>query len=101
MMKTKIYLSGKITGLDPDNVRLKFHLSGLSFDPEYYEVICPLNLPHNHDKSEASFLLEDLQALAACNCIYMLRDWTDSRGARIEHDFAVKVGIKVIYQESL
>lgn len=41
----------------------------------------------------------DLAILAKCDVIVMMRRWRQSQGARTEHDFAVKHGIRVIYDK--
>ena len=40
----------------------------------------------------------DLRALRLCDSIYMMKGWRNSRGARIEHWFAKRIGLKVYYQ---
>lgn len=46
-----------------------------------------------------SMLLYDIHCISICDAIYMLRDWTDSLGARVEHAFAVACGKTIKYQE--
>jgi Asp-tRNA(Asn)/Glu-tRNA(Gln) amidotransferase A subunit family amidase len=96
-MTSKIYISGKIGNLPFDQVRAKFDAAKAHLE-EFYEVISPIDLPHNHDKSWGSYMIEDLKALMNCQVIYMLHDWTHSPGATIEHHFAVSMGIRVTYQ---
>jgi hypothetical protein len=43
-------------------------------------------------------MLEDLRVLSQCQGIYMLEDWVKSPGAKIEHDFAIRMGITIWYQ---
>lgn len=97
MGKAKIYISGKIGNLPIDQVKAKFALAKLHLQDEY-EVISPLDLPHHHDHSWASYMIENLKALLNCQVIYMLHDWVHSPGAMIEHQFAVSMGIRVTYQ---
>lgn len=37
--------------------------------------------------------------LLGCSYVYMLRNWWDSKGARIEHKIATLLGKKIIYQQ--
>ena len=41
---------------------------------------------------------EDLKALKDCEYVFMLNNWTDSKGAKVEHWFAKRYGKKIIYQ---
>jgi hypothetical protein len=41
---------------------------------------------------------EDISALLTCDAIYLLKNWGDSRGARIERAIALELGIKIIYE---
>ncbi len=47
----------------------------------------------------AYFLFRDMMALSTKDAIYMLKDWTKSFGARAEREFALALGIEVIYEE--
>lgn len=96
-MKAKIYISGKIGNLPIEQVHTKF-AQAKAYLQDHYEVISPLDLPHNHDKSWASYMVDDLKALMGCQVIYMLHDWVHSPGATIEHQFAIGMGIRVVYQ---
>lgn len=41
-----------------------------------------------------------LRKLAKCSTVYMLRDWTESRGARMENTLAQLLGKRIIYEEN-
>lgn len=67
------------------------------FDPE--------KLPGDHDWNSlpAGFdlpkmALKDMEALATCDAIFLLRGWHNSKGARAELAFAEWLGLIVIYQ---
>ena len=40
-----------------------------------------------------------LPLLSKCDAIYMLKDWQNSKGALIEHDYARQKGIPIFFQE--
>ena len=44
------------------------------------------------------FVGEVEEAISACDAVYMLEDWSDSPGARAEHQFALDHGKEIIYQ---
>lgn len=37
--------------------------------------------------------------LMECDAIYMLKDWKQSRGARLEHFIALKLGMRIIKEK--
>lgn len=92
----KIYISGKITGLPIDECKAKFDLRVKSYVNN--EPVSPMDLPHDHDKSWASYMIECLIALKECQAIHMMPCWKDSPGAMIEHDFAKRMGLIIIYE---
>lgn len=96
----KVYISGQITGLTEKEVETKFLAGELEIINKGHVPVNPLDLPHNHDKSWASYMKKDIIALMDCDAIYMLDNWARSEGARIEHSLAKKLGIEIIYQPS-
>ena len=97
MKKPKIYISGKITGIE-DQAPAMFERAEAMLNENGYEAVNPMKLPHQHDKSWHSFMREDIKALCDCDEIYMLENWMDSKGAIIEHTMAIYLGIKVQYE---
>jgi len=97
-MKNKVYISGKISGIENLAVILfekaESDLKNRGFDP-----INPMKLNHEHDKSWRSYMREDIKALCGCEVIYMLLNWTDSKGAIIEHTIAMYLGLTVEYEK--
>ena len=95
----KIYISGKITGLDLAEATLLFHRGELELLAMAQEAINPMTLPHKHDKSWQSYMRECIKALCDCDGIYMIGDWINSKGAAIELHIAQVLGLKIIYQD--
>lgn len=93
----KIYISGKITGLEFCQAMKNFDDAAQIIALHGLKPINPMKLPQDHDKSWKSYMKEDLKALKGCIAIFMLKDWEDSRGARIEHWFALRYGYFVYY----
>lgn len=44
-------------------------------------------------------MLKCLWHLSRCKYVYMLRDWRQSRGAQIEHRWALRLKKQIIYQQ--
>lgn len=97
MSKMKVYISGSITGLDEEYVKSLFEFAENWWKELGHEPVNPMKIEHNHDCSWESYMKEDLKALLDCDHIFMLDNWWLSRGARIEHDLAKELGIKIIY----
>lgn len=98
-MEKRVYISGKITGIEAD-ARVLFLAAELRLLGLGFEVVNPMGLPHGHDGSWESFMREDLKAMCDCGVIYMLRNWRESRGAIIEHSIALLLGMVVLYEVS-
>ncbi len=97
----RCYIAGPISGLPVEVFTANFNegkeiVTQIGFTP-----VCPTDLPHIHDKSWESHMKEDLTALLTCDCIFLLRGWQKSRGARIEAQLAKQLGMDAIEQEVL
>lgn len=110
-MNNKVYIAGKITG-DPD-YRAKFaeasrevveytffdrhgveaaQAGWFNFEPVSPAAILPT------DTRWHTAMIVCLAILVRCSHIYMLADWQESRGAKIEHRWAVALHKHIIYQ---
>jgi len=94
-----IYIAGKITGLD--NYKQLFEAAELHLKQLKLNPINPTKLSHKHDKTWQSYMRECIKALMNCKYVYALSNWQDSKGAIIEVNTAISLGIKVIYQQVL
>ncbi|HWR94117.1 MAG TPA: DUF4406 domain-containing protein [Flavobacterium sp.] len=94
----RIYISGKITGKEPELVEKAFNWTEEQLLKQGYEVVNPLKLPHNHDGSWINYIREDMPHMINCDAIVMIDDWKTSNGAQLELDVAQRLGLKVYYQ---
>lgn len=92
----KIYISGKISGLD--NFQSNFNNAEVELISKGHEVINPCKLNHDHDKTWESYMKKDLIELLHCDEILMLKNWKESKGAIIEHYIALELGLNINYQ---
>ena len=99
-MKKKIYISGKITGIPESEAFKEFEDAENKLKDEY-EVINPMKLKHDHDKTWESYMKEDLKALLDCDGIYMLDNYIESLGAQIEYNLAADLGLFVRFEDVL
>lgn len=96
--KPKIYIAGKIGFLPEHEYIANFKQGKIEAAAAGYTPLSPVDLPHDHDRTWKSYMKEDLRALKECDAIYMLSNWKDSRGARIEHWFAKRYGKILLFQ---
>lgn len=97
MNKENIYISGKITGMEQEAKEL-FGKTELLLNDDKVEVINPMSLPHNHDKTWNSYMKDCIKALCECDSIYMLHNYMDSEGALLELYIAKRIGLKVYFE---
>lgn len=95
-----VYISGKISGL-PHSVALKnFTNAEKSLrNAGFIKVINPMTI-NRGQLSWAQYMIEDLKILMTCSSIAILPDYHTSVGAKIELEFARKIGLHVIMLSS-
>lgn len=94
----KIYISGKITGLPFDEVEDNFYNAQNRLEEAGFKVVNPLNNGLSQNDKWEHHMKADIKLLMECNTIYLLENWKESRGAKIEYELAVKLGYKMMYQ---
>ena len=95
-MSRIIYISGKITG--DENYRKKFRDYELLIWRHGDIIHNPIDFtPFLWVKNWYCYMISCLWHLASCSHIYMLPDWKQSKGARIERKISMFFGLKVIY----
>lgn len=100
-VKHRVFISGKVTGngiLDTINKFEGAEEEIVRLFGDNVEVVNPLyiegmNFGINHGEA-MELCYEELET---CSHIYMLDDWKDSKGSRLERTFALKRGMTVIY----
>lgn len=100
MPKTRVYISGKVTGLPYDDVLDKFAEAAEYLEEQGYEAVNPIvEVPFNKDYGWFDYMGDDIKLLGTCQAVYMLTDWMDSDGAQIEQHAAQTQGLNVMYQD--
>ena len=98
----KIYIAGPMSGLPDFNcpafAEAAAHLRSLG-----HTVVSPHELHEGSDAVSTSLPWPDLMRAAltemlTCDAIYLLRGWSDSRGAKIEWRLAHDLQFTVLYQ---
>ena len=101
MEKRRVYISGKISGLDNHYVQLKFAACAESLKSVGYEPITPLKNGLPPSASWKDHMRADIALLKTCDYIYLQRDFIMSRGAMIELFLAIRWGKSIIMSDKL
>ena len=102
-----IYIAGPMRGYENNNHtefdKAEKHLLSKKFwDPinpariDRQAGVDPSNDMSKIELKEA--LKRDVDLIFGCDCIYMLRGWEKSEGARMEHALAISLGLGIHYQ---
>lgn len=95
----KIYISGQITGLDLEKAKQNFqqaedYLQAIG----YSDIVNPMKIhPESNTYTWTQYMRADLKALMDCDAIFLLSNWTFSKGAMIEKRIAEDVELLVLY----
>lgn len=100
--KMQIYIAGKITGLDSTKCYVAFKNAEYRIAELGHEPLNPYTLvDQDPDRTYEDYLLDALEiVLCSAQALYMLPNWRDSLGARIEHAIAVEKGLPIYYAAS-
>jgi hypothetical protein len=88
----KVYLAGKISGLKYVDVFLKFSAAEFQLKRAGYDVINPLRLV-SQSWGWKKCMVRCIEELMQCDLIYLLPDWSESRGAKLEYHIAQELNI--------
>jgi hypothetical protein len=91
----KVYIAGKISGLDFDEVKKKFNEAENLLKDKGYDTFNPINLSDNFT-TWTEGMKECIKQLLECDAIYLMNDWRLSRGATLEKIISNFLGIEVI-----
>jgi len=97
-MSKRIYLAGKVSGVSLIVATQKFGSREKELRDKGFEVVNPLSVVDWHDTWFVA-MKKCIPALLQCDEVHMLPCWKDSVGATLEHDIAVRLGMRVVYLE--
>jgi hypothetical protein len=84
---TKVFISGKISGLEYLVAYGNFANADRALSSMGYSVVNPMKICKKH-WSWVRCMIKCLWAITFCDKIYQLPNWQESRGARIEYRWA-------------
>lgn len=99
-----IYIAGKISGLPEEEYQTNFQAAHLALSARYPESqiynpaasLAELAKLMDHD----TLIQVCLQIIDCCDAVAFMENWTDSRGAQIEVDHALRSGKRFISLKS-
>ncbi len=90
------YVAGKVTGLPKEEVNKKFNLIANQLGSMGYQVVRPLSISDDTRPWDETMRAE-IRKMLECDEVHMLPDWQQSRGAQLERDIALRLGMEVVY----
>lgn len=94
-MAKKIYIAGKITNENIGAVKTKFAIAERKLRGEGYITINPTRYG-DYGITWAENMKICIKKLVECDCLYLLPDWIDSKGAILEKQIAEALQLEII-----
>ena len=94
----KVYVAGKITDLEPIEVRKNFIRAEVDLRDKGHFVMTPRAIMDFQGFEHEDYMHVCYAMIDVCDAVYFLNDWKMSKGARMEHQYAKK-NHKVIYYQ--
>ena len=102
--KMVVFISGKYSGKVEENIAFAETFARVLWD-EGYTVVCPHLNTANFDEDGATswkdYLAGDLEILSRCDIVFALPNWKDSKGSKIEIDYALRQSIPVVESKAI
>ena len=95
-MNRTAYVAGKITGLPRADVKGKFDTISHQLMNMGYHVVEPVGVTDD-SKPWDDAVRSDIKKMLECDEVHLLPDWQDSKGAQLERDIALHLGMQVVY----
>lgn len=96
-MNKKCYIAGPISGRPEEEYRADFDHARAEVKAMGFEPICPTYLPPC--KSWEDYMRQGIGAMFECRTIYALKGWQNSKGASIEVNLALQLGMDIFQQK--
>lgn len=97
-----VYISGQITGLELKEAKANFDKAEALLLEKGFKPLNPMKVnPPMSAKKWKEYMLDDIVQLFNCEGIFLLNNWQDSKGARIEHFIAQEIGMMIFTEKDL
>lgn len=97
---SKVYISGKITGLSRTEYMTKFNKAEEYLKTKGYEVINPARTNGTLPESTTydQYMDMSMLLLSMCDTIFLLDNWMDSKGAKKEFQVANANNLEIMFE---
>lgn len=95
----KIYIAGKVSGLDHYDVVRKFAAAEKEIREAGYIPVNPIEEVDNPQEEWQPAMKKCIAAMMQCDAVYFLRDYTDSKGALIEYHLARDIDMPRVFSK--
>lgn len=95
----KFYIAGKVTGLEKDDMFKKFFESRKLLKKDGHLVMSPAVLALNEGFEHEDYMHICYAMIDVCDAVYMQKDWQQSKGARMELQYAKDWKKQIIYED--
>ncbi|WP_288507401.1 DUF4406 domain-containing protein [uncultured Treponema sp.] len=96
----KVYIAGKVTGLEKAEVLKKFNESVSQLKKQGYITMSPAVLASNEGFEHSDYMHVCFAMIDVCDAVYMQKDWRNSKGARMELQYAKKCKKRILYEDA-
>lgn len=100
-VKMKIYIAGKITGFSRKEYCEKFSITQHLLQAEGHLVMNPAFVNATDGFEHEDYMHVCYAMIDVCEAVYMQKDWRESKGARLELQYAADHKKKIIYEDGL
>lgn len=95
-MSKTVYIAGKMYGLPQEQVKEKVERVSTDLQNQGYRVVSPAECMNNGETWERS-MKHSIKSMLECDEVHLLPGWQESRGAQLERDIAIRLGMDVVY----
>lgn len=95
----KVYVAGKVTGLEAIEVRKNFIRAEVNLRDKGHLVITPRGIMDCEGFEHDDYMHICYAMIDVCDAVYMLRNWKDSKGARMELGYAREWHKKIMWED--
>lgn len=99
-MKKTIYLAGQVSGLPFEDVKKKFDSKANELQSQGLKVFNPVQYVISNFMEHAGWeviMRVCIARMMDCDEVHMLPCWRKSRGARLERNLALRLGMTIVY----
>jgi hypothetical protein len=95
----KVYISGKISGLDPAEAKKNFIKAELRLKHQGHTVMSPKGIMDFAGFEHDDYMHVCKAMVDVCDAIYMLSNWQTSKGSREELNYAKEWRKEVLWED--